>query len=519
MKKIVVSQFKVIEKSCRINFLLHNFRLHFFVVSGCLFLSFPVCAQSILDLFYRQLGGHFFHTDFTNAYPLPGSLPSGIMRDTRLTFMNRTGYENIYRFRAQQKKLNQCVSNFYSDTGLTLPYRLWNAPGSASIAFFHRFTGMELGYQHSFFSLSSDVQEFLLSCNQTFLRNRVRVFGLWGTKSTAGQQLNDYIFDINVLPTSWMTLGWNFKQNSLNILSEYDYKDNLIDIPLALSLRQTGYMLSLHNKFFEINSTFNSRVLYDDEKFKHQTDYFTEPKIDLEDIFVDASISPYSTLTIGIGYQKNQGEGNAYAFYQDQRFSKITRILYHDEHRAASIGYRLNDRHSIKVNYTRTAPYFYGRGHVDSWPFTSTLIDLLGMRGYFKGEIKADIEKYSILYNLNIPDKSKINFICDYLTINPDGYLLTWRPAFLVFGVADKKRYNIDINYIRLLSLQMLYVFSISGVDFHLSLMQLIPISTKKTKDRAQTPVKPAVQSGTKSKSNGGTSISLTISYNFPQRK
>jgi len=519
LKKLVVYHLMIIEKCCRMNFMPHELRLYLFAVAGCLFLAFPVYAQSILEQVYKQLGGNFFHHDYVNNCPDPWSFPGRHMPDSRLTVMNRTGYENIYRFRTQPGEMNRRVTNYYSDSGVILPYSLWKAPGSSSIVFKNRRTGVDWGYENSSFSLTREVQEFLFSCNQTLLRNRIRLFGLWGIKNSSGRRLNDYRFDMNISPISWMTLGWNVKQNSLNILTEYDYEDNLIDIPLALSSRQKGYTFAFHSKFLDITSKFNSKDILYNERFKDQADYFLEPNVTLENMCVVASISPCSPLAINIGYRNRKGEGDAYAYYQNQRFSKITRILYDDEIRAAGIICRPKGHHTIEANYTRTAPYFYGRGHVDSWPFTSTLIDLLGMRGYFKGEIKADIKKYSILYHMNIRDKSKINFKCDYFAIYPEGYLLTWRPAFLVFGVADLKRHAVDIEYIRLLSLQMFYDLSISGINIHLSLHQYIPISTKKTTDREQTPVKPAVQSGTKGKSNGGTSISLTLSYDFPQRK
>ena len=428
----------------------------------------PSYSQSLIDPLLKHLGGNFFHNDVLNRRDYPDQAYPPITEPGRiqLTLSDNIAYEDIYRFRSRQDNVDQRISYLYNNTALSLDYRLWNAPGSSTIDFTHLRTSVEWDCENTSFDLSHAAEKCHLSFDQTFLYNHLKLYGLGGMTNTDGKQLFDHIIDLQLLPARWLAVGMNFRQDRQSFLNKFSYKDNLINLPFLLHTRQNEYRFNLNSRYLSIHSKYALVNLKNIDTTNYQAKYLFEPDVDLINWYVEAFISPISYLKIEIGYRNIAAEGNAYAYYQSQRFSKITQIRYHDEQFALGLKYQRNRHHYISFAYTRTVPAFYSRGHVDSWPFTSTLIDLLGMRQYFIGDIKINVDKYSILYNVDINNKSKIKITCDYFSAYPQGYFLTWRPLFLVFGITDEKTKNIVIENIIFTSFQCSYVLYTSKVDF-----------------------------------------------------
>lgn len=81
----------------------------------------------------------------------------------------------------------------------------------------------------------------------------------------------------------------------------------------------------------------------------------------------------------------------------------------------------------------------FSRGHVEFWPFTSGLIDLLGLRRYFKGTTSGYLWRLHLAQSSGFFKLWKYTGGFNLMDVKPDGELRHWRPALYVFGKEDEQ--------------------------------------------------------------------------------
>jgi hypothetical protein len=77
------------------------------------------------------------------------------------------------------------------------------------------------------------------------------------------------------------------------------------------------------------------------------------------------------------------------------------------------------------------------RGVIETWPFTPTLVDLLGLRRIARIEGHASWHRVHAALERSVADRGRLRLGASWFDVRPEGSLESWRPAFLVFGRAD----------------------------------------------------------------------------------
>ncbi|MDP8206041.1 MAG: hypothetical protein P9L92_05200 [Candidatus Electryonea clarkiae] len=153
----------------------------------------------------------------------------------------------------------------------------------------------------------------------------------------------------------------------------------------------------------------------------------------------------YNNWDLLSGIRGKEYDLQAYGIQGDIPFSKITACKFNVDSWFISIHDRLDETDDLIMEYEQFRFEGSGRGHLEFWPFTSGLVDLLGSRRYFRASTNGELNRYHIGWNHN-PKKGWSRALgINMLDLNLDGVTTHWRPAFLVFGVEDLQKHRLPV--------------------------------------------------------------------------
>ena len=157
------------------------------------------------------------------------------------------------------------------------------------------------------------------------------------------------------------------------------------------------------------------------------------------------------------------------------------------------------------------------RGDLESWPFTSTLVDLLGQRRIFRLEGAARWERWHIGHARPLGRRVRGRAGAEWMDGRPRGKIESWRPAFLVFGRVDDRTDVLRVRRVQLAVLSLGATLSTAALDLDLGLEQCVlahvresPASTEPVAGHA-----PSSMIGNDDSKGVGTRLQLTASRRF----
>ncbi len=160
------------------------------------------------------------------------------------------------------------------------------------------------------------------------------------------------------------------------------------------------------------------------------------------------------------------GRGHEVIYRQSDMETDVEAGAYKSGQKFGWLNYLESDLHSrvlgwswtphgpwrLQTEWARSRLDGRGRAKIESWPFTSTVIDLMGIKQIAYGELSLDWDRVSALYTREGRDVT-LSMGGAYYRITPKATLATWRPAFLVFGRTDYHFRELDVRRLHLGSL------------------------------------------------------------------
>lgn len=156
------------------------------------------------------------------------------------------------------------------------------------------------------------------------------------------------------------------------------------------------------------------------------------------------------------------------------------------------------------------------RGHIEFWPFTPTLVDLLGYRRYFYGSGTASGYRYYAGTSFNIFKSLKFTPEVNFVDLFTDARFSSWQPVWLVFGKTDVRDSALEISRLQAILLAFNFRLPRRWMEFQYSFQQWVPVKIRKIPAISK-PTTPAVPKGGKKRSTGGSMHKFTISLNLDE--
>ena len=164
-----------------------------------------------------------------------------------------------------------------------------------------------------------------------------------------------------------------------------------------------------------------------------------------------------------------------------------------------------NDRLILYPKISYYTSKIKGNGSIALWPFTSTLVDLLGERRYFIGEGNLIEYGAGLGGEYQINNDLTIKGGLEYATLNGDGSILSWKPLFMGAGVDDLRDDSLAIQSTGLGSVAVGLIHRLGRFVIDCRFEQIIPLWTK-YKEGVSVPSPEA-------KAQGGRVYSFSLKY------
>jgi len=339
-----------------------------------------------------------------------------------------------------------------------------------------------------------------------------------GTKTLeiSGTRFWDYSLEFAFSPFNRLKFGLTHRKLNLNYFLDLQYEDSFIDLPVNLVIEQNDFHFSFDLlSDLKFTSDYQETKLKRNQKLSHQTNYFLDPYGDLFSFSTGLTLKLSSELQLYFGQRKNYIKSTGDLYYQDQKFGKITRLKLIEEGGFSKLSLDKKGKpfFSSEVEFIKISGE--GRGHIETWPFTPTLIDLLGQRLYFRLNGEAKVFRLGFEYHGSFFSFLSSKSDLDYLSIQPSGEAATWNPVFLVFGIRNLKEYLLSYERINSLFLRITFSRKFKNLSFGYNFSQFIPIHIKKReinkgKSNGNTPVDLLKKS-----TGGGRAHMISLSYGF----
>lgn len=176
------------------------------------------------------------------------------------------------------------------------------------------------------------------------------------------------------------------------------------------------------------------------------------------------------------------------ASWGGQSFGTLTYLRGGLDSRLATLLLPLGRRTGVSFEHEMVRVRAKARANVETWPFTSTAADLLGLRRIARGWAEVDFARYQIGMQRDWGRAARIDVALDWWDARPAAHLESWRPTFLLFGRSDFRVDELEWRRLEFAGL------TIGGqvqrgafrVDWHLQ--QIVPVRIHKRSDVATSP-------------------------------
>jgi hypothetical protein len=115
-----------------------------------------------------------------------------------------------------------------------------------------------------------------------------------------------------------------------------------------------------------------------------------------------------------------------------------------------------------------------GRAEIESWPFTSALVDLLGARRILRGRGEVGWEAWHIATERAAGRSLRLRAGAGWYDLRPQAGLDSWRPAFLVFGQEDLDRMALDVERLQVAEVALGGNLNAAGFELGVDVRQLV---------------------------------------------
>ncbi|MCX7835955.1 MAG: hypothetical protein N2450_07815 [bacterium] len=212
------------------------------------------------------------------------------------------------------------------------------------------------------------------------------------------------------------------------------------------------------------------------------------------------------------------GRLQSYGYQGEMDFAKFTRLTTEHTQIAFSAILTIWERRPIGVEIAHSRWRGYIRGHLDFWPFTSGLIELLGNRRYFLGELTTRLNEVKLHFGSLSPSPSrpvKAFYVeCLGLDLSPSLKFNHWRPQYLIFGKADEQIYFWNVQRWQGIQLKVQQSVPLRQFQVNGSVSQIVPLRVQ-TKSTPSTSLPTQPQPSKQARGYGGGAIRLDLIYFF----
>jgi len=451
-------------------------------------------------------------TIFSDIYTTAGTNQLNFMTDFQINhehniFYSTLKYNDIYREK-RNNGIKRNVGYLQQQTVLQFPVRIKNYTFElgAYFNYHNKFIDYDV-IENQTYKIKNQSTDYAFSIQAPILYS-FYLFGRLGTKNINSE--NYYSWQAGIKYVFWNMFMISYLHSDdyfqVDYSIQFDDSDLYFVYPQHYRIDQINFEYRIL-KNLNIGASMYFSTLEKNSDPKNEKTTFLPVGNEYNNKFYSNFI--YKSFSFGFSYFNRELNFQGHFYEQKQTFGKITVLKEYSEIYKPQIKYEwYSNIFTVFVSWGNGL--FNLRGHVESWPFTPTWIDLLGLRYNFKSDLDYDFKRFGFEY---LFDKSAWYFksVLCFERFYPAGETRTWEPAFLVFGVKNLKIY--DLPLIRQDGLYVSFTISkqiYGDLNVSYNFSQYVPLKVKKVSSaETETAVKQSA-----SVYGGGKHV-INLSVNF----
>ena len=159
-----------------------------------------------------------------------------------------------------------------------------------------------------------------------------------------------------------------------------------------------------------------------------------------------------------------------------ERFGQLNYARADLRSRLAAVQVPVGRRGRALLEYEAVRTDGRARANVETWPFTPTLIDLLGPRRIAKAEFDLPWDRSHVGFEHTVGTSSQLGVGVSWYDLRPGAILVSWQPAFLVFGRADLREDELSLRRLQLMGFSFGGHLRRGSLDLGFHVQQLVPV-------------------------------------------
>jgi hypothetical protein len=363
--------------------------------------------------------------------------------EEKLLISSRLTFNDFYR--EHQGNLDRNLSYFQEITTIQTKIKVYDQPILFSLQY--GLSQKNLNYDISesqSVNLTNGFKEYRFFLSTSLLKDYLRIKGGLGKKRLNNISYNPWNIGAIFQPATSISFSycryedlfrWDYNfhfdavfehlvANEYSQLDEYQVKLNLIPELIITATMQNNFI----NKNRHVDDT-GTILLPTGVHYQRN---------------VNVNLFPGKKLALNLSYYNRNHNLTGYFYDSFQIFGKLTEQKDHSEFYKSEFTYRMGS-HRLGLTFGRVAGMISSNGHVESWPFTPTLIDLMGLRYNFKSNLTYKLFRIGASYHYGNADW-QLSFKSSFESINPGGEAKTWEPEMLVFGIKNLNVYTMPLK-------------------------------------------------------------------------
>ncbi len=328
-----------------------------------------------------------------------------------------------------------------------------------------------------------------------------------------GVNQSQWRLGFTVKPWDCLRLGFTHRSSPNYYRLHYNYRGEPVDVPFAFNASSDIYTAKLS---LGQGISFKSACKYTwlGKDYTQGADFRLNPWVRLFRFQVMFSFPVSRACELGLGWSRFSLDGGARLLHYAVSYGKFTTVEADFRGPAARAELTLPSTRKLTLEWEWVEAGGKLRGHVELWPFTPALVDLLGYRRYFKGEGELKGQRLSVSTDFRLFKNLQFHPAAHFVDLFTEGEFSSWQPEWLVFGKTDERISTLRIRRIQALLCRIGFIIPWESAEFGYYFQQWIPIRVDKrsAESVAQEPSHPDLEAAN---STGGRTHRFTLKVNL----
>lgn len=199
---------------------------------------------------------------------------------------------------------------------------------------------------------------------------------------------------------------------------------------------------------------------------------------EFDSVVVSANARLYSRFEVGVRRADWTMKHEGGLYWGGQRYGRLNVLRGYGDDRGGAILWRPAGRWTARLDGVWRAMDASGRGRVESWPFTETAVDLLGLRRVAEGALELTMRSLALrLGRESGASRLEAGYVLH--SVRLDGFQESWIPGPLGIGRSDYQLRGISVEKIRISEVRLRWSRSLGGMGWSLDVRQIVAASAE----------------------------------------